>query len=306
MEEFHQDCMIQYKNTSYKLVAKTKCILGEGLHWDEKRNLIWLVDIEGKTLISVCIKSQHLKKYRLEKKVSWAIPNDNDDSIILGLQDQISSITFKNEFFNLKKIVSPFLNENMRLNDAKADSLGRIWGGSMNFKNPQLQSGELFLIDLKNKEKIKTIDKNYNITNGPAFWNDDYFLHNDSLKKITYKYIFTDFMRGISKRVVWKTYEEKIGNPDGMCFDANENILVSHWGTGNISVIDKTAQKIANIVLPTPFVTNICFAGKNLERLFVTTAKKDPNTNKFDDNEGNLFEILGHGSLGKGCYNCTF
>ena len=61
---------------------------------------------------------------------------------------------------------------------------------------------------------------------------------------------------------------------------------------------DLEGKLLQSISVPTPNVTNICFGGKDLNRLFVTTASSNINnvTSEFD---GAIFEIIGTNVYGK-------
>ena len=52
----------------YKHDAK----LGEGIHWDKIKKLIWFVDIHSRTLYSLTLEKE-LTSYHLDQKIGWAI-----------------------------------------------------------------------------------------------------------------------------------------------------------------------------------------------------------------------------------------
>jgi D-xylonolactonase len=87
-----------------------------------------------------------------------------------------------------KKIKSILIEEDLklnRINDGKTDPLGNLWFGTMDNLERNLNNGSLYKLD-KNLLLTK-VDKNYMITNGPAFINPYNFYHTDSRKKVIYK-----------------------------------------------------------------------------------------------------------------------
>lgn len=57
---------------------------------------------------------------------------------------------------------------------------------------------------------------------------------------------------------------------DGMTLDAAGNVYLARKG---VSVFDKNGKKAAQIVVPSPSVTNVCFGGADRRTLFITGGK---------------------------------
>ena len=134
-----------------------------------------------------------------------------------------------------------------------------------------IEKGSLYKLD-KNLELTK-VDKNYRITNGPAFVDRFNFYHTDSSKKKIYKIKINKKNKIISKKVFLK-FSPKAGSPDGMTLDKNKNLWVAHFHGGCISVFNSKAKLIHKTHFPAKNVTNCAFGGQNNSELFVTTATK--------------------------------
>jgi sugar lactone lactonase YvrE len=135
----------------------------------------------------------------------------------------------------------------------------------------KIEKGSLYKLD-KNLLLTK-VDKNYRITNGPAFIDQFNFYHTDSSKKKIYKIKINKKLKIIQKKVFIK-FKNKEGSPDGMTLDKQNNLWVCHFGGACISVFNKTGKKIHKIDLPARNITNCTFGGSNNSELFVTSAKK--------------------------------
>ena len=124
----------------------------------------------------------------------------------------------------------------------------------------------------KNFKLIK-VDKNYRITNGPAFIDKYNFYHTDSPKKTIYKIKINKNNKIVSKKIFKKLSSDE-GSPDGMTLDKNKNLWVAHFHGACISVFNKKAKLIHRIQFPAKNITNCAFGGKNTKELYVSTATK--------------------------------
>ena len=117
------------------------------------------------------------------------------------------------------------------------------------------------------------VDKNYRITNGPAFIDQYNFYHTDSPKKTIYKIKINKNNKIVSKKIFKKLSSDE-GSPDGMTLDKNKNLWVAHFHGACISVFNKKAKLIHRIQFPAKNITNCAFGGKNNQELYVSTATK--------------------------------
>ena len=90
--------------------------------------------------------------------------------------------------------------QNNRLNDGKTDPIGRLWFGTMDNLERNIQNGSLYCLD--KKLKLNKVDEKYIITNGPAFINEKNFYHTDSGKKTIYKIKIDNNLNIIRKNII--------------------------------------------------------------------------------------------------------
>jgi len=264
-----------------------KLTLGEGLFWDSEYKKLWFVDIKSFMLYSFDIYTKELNSWKFNEEVCWVIPTFDEDKVIVGLKRGIAKFNIRSN--KLSWIIKDFLDEKVRLNDVWVDNEKRLWFGSMHNENESLAVGEFFSFY---KGKLKIHDKNYKVTNGPVIIGK-YLYHNDSYEGIIYRYEIDN--GNLKNKEIFKKFASKEGKPDGMCLDEKGNILVAMWGSGKINRIDRNGNIINSFKLPVPLVTNVCFGGENLDRLFVTSASIGVN----DALSGSLFEIEGLNLKGK-------
>ena len=265
--------MNKIRTTEPRVIWNIKCKLGEGTLWVKEHNSIYFVDIKKKKICILNIKNNKKKQIKVNKEVGF-LAHVKKNIFILGLQGEIRIQNLKSK----KIIKSIFTEPNIKLNrtnDGKTDSAGNLWFGTMDNLERKIEKGSLYKLD---KNLILTkVDKNYRITNGPAFLDQYNFYHTDSSKKKIYKIKINKNNKIVSKKI-FKTFSDKEGVPDGMTLDKNKNLWVAHYHGACISVFNNKAKLIHRIQFPAKNITNCTFGGKNNNELFVTSATKGMNS----------------------------
>ncbi len=265
--------MNKIRTTEPRVIWNIKCKLGEGSLWVKEHNSIYFVDIKKKKICILNIKNNKKKQIKVNKEVGF-LAHVKKNIFILGLQGEIRIQNLKSK----KILKSIFTEPNIKLNrtnDGKTDPAGNLWFGTMDNLERKIEKGSLYKLD---KNLILTkVDKNYRITNGPAFLDQYNFYHTDSSKKKIYKIKINKNNKIVSKKI-FKTFSDKEGVPDGMTLDKNKNLWVAHYHGACISVFNNKAKLIHRIQFPAKNITNCTFGGKNNNELFVTSATKGMNS----------------------------
>ena len=248
---------------------KIKCKLGEGTLWVKDQNSIFFVDIKKKRIFSLNIKTNKKKIFKVNKEIGF-IAHFKKQIFILGLQGEIRIQNLKTKKILESINIEPKIKLN-RINDGKTDPKGNLWFGTMDNLERKIEKGSLYKLD-KNLN-LKKIDKNYRITNGPAFIDQFNFYHTDSGKRIIYK-IKINKKNEIIKKNIFKKFTFNEGSPDGMTLDKNKNLWVAHYNGACVSVFDSKGKLIHRIQLPAKNITNCAFGGQNNNELFITSATK--------------------------------
>ena len=256
-------------------------ILGEGPLWSKRDQCIYWVDILSHNLHAYYLNGES-KTWHFPEPIGWVIERVQG-GFIAGLMSGFAEVTL--EPLTIKHIATPYPHEpENRLNDAKADNLGRIWAGSMH-KPITKVSGAFYRLntDLSWQE----VDGPYKIANGPPFSADHARVYHTETGK-NEVYVFDVIDGELANKTLWLTFPEDWGGPDGMTTDAQGGIWIAHWGPGRITRFNPDATVDFSIDLPARQITSLCFAGDNLDRVFVTSASE----NLPEDREGGtLFEI---------------
>ena len=274
--------------------------LCEGLHWDHPLGYLWMTDIHGRRCIRWRLDAEGWDEWCLPERVGWVIPAA-DGRLLLGLQSgfALATLGVGPDDVALDWIARPFSDPSLRLNDAKADRTGAVWAGSMNNDDESRSDGCLFR--LSPDGQLEVVDTGYMVANGPAISPDEnLMLHTDSGRRTIYAFDLNVPAGKITNRRVWKQFTESEGYPDGMCFDAEGCVWVAHWGAGCVSRFAPDGALLRRISLPTSHITNVCFGGPDLDRLFVSSARAGLSQDQLSREPlaGALFEVLEPGAIG--------
>lgn len=283
-------------------LANPACRLGEGVCWSHARQALMFVDIHGKRILQYDVQTGQLKEWASPQRIGWLIPRLERDGFLAGFQEGFAFIELNNNGGKVTPhwLVKPFGQQNhLRLNDAKADTRGRVWAGSLNNEDESQPQGVLFR--LLPDGHLDTMDTGYGVANGPAISVDGkVLLHTDSAQRTIYAFDLDPATGRLGNKRVWRVFAVDEGYPDGMNFDAQGRIWVAHWRAGCISQFGLDGALLQRLKLPVSNVTNIAFGGPKLERMFVTTAYQGLSDmqRQLEPLAGALFEITGHGATG--------
>ncbi|MEN7535577.1 SMP-30/gluconolactonase/LRE family protein [Aurantiacibacter flavus] len=257
-------------------------LLGEGLCWSARENAVYWTDILAPAINRLDLASKKVQRWAVSEPVGWLVEREKG-GFVAGLQSGFSRVTF--DPFAIEHVADPEPDlPNNRMNDGKADASGFIWCGTMDF-DCEGETGSLYR--LAPDFSWSRIDSGYGVTNGPAFSPcGNWLYHTDTVRKIIYRFARTP--EGARDREVFIRFGEGDGAPDGMTVDNEGFLWVAHWGASRISRFDADGKLQRSIGLPAKQITNITFAGTELDRMFVTSAAQDLPDSRYD---GALFEV---------------
>lgn len=273
-----------------ELVIDAKAQLGEGPAWDEDAQLLYWVDILGKTIHTYDPLSLKEEMIQLDEHIGAVVPAKNG-GLIAALQRGFYFIDLPSE--TLSKIADPEQHlPNNRFNDGKCDPKGRFWAGTMAYDAAEGQAN-LYCLE-EGKEVVKKLDQ-VTISNGIA-WSTDfktmYYIDTPTKEVVAFDY---DLDTGnISNKRVVIEIQDKMGNPDGMTSDMDGNLWIAHWGGNQVSNWNPhTGELLGSISVPAPQVTSCVFGGKNRDELYITSARAGMNEEQLEKypHAGGVFRV---------------
>ena len=260
--------------------------LPEGLIWSDLYESFFFVDIKRQSLFKY--KKDTIELIHIfNESIGFAYPHyKKPDILICGMKSGIYSFDINKK--NLDVVID-INRDGYRINDGYIDHNNIIWFGTMCDDDSKISnSTKGCFYSYTDKNGLVSEDRDYFIPNGPIVSNDrKWIFHSDSMRGIIYKYEYKKQYLDKNKKKIFfdaNKYSKKNPSPDGMIIDKTGNLLVSMWGIGEVWLIGPDATLINSYKIPGKNVTNICYGGKNHDRLLVTYAEDN-------DNAGGIFEI---------------
>jgi sugar lactone lactonase YvrE len=277
-------------NNELELVVDAKASLGEGPCWDIEKQLLYWVDINEKKVHIHHPEKNENREIQLDQQVG-AIVLRKSGGAILAMEKGFYELNLETNSLNQIADPESHLPEN-RFNDGKVDPAGRFWAGTMS-QSVKEGEGSLYCLhtDLTVEKKVSDLT----ISNGLAWSSDHRFMYliDSPTGKVTcYTYDLATGTITDPKTVI--TFPEGVGGPDGMTIDDEGMLWIAHWGGSKVSRWDpNTGEQLDEIRVPVKNVTSCTFGGKNLDELYITTAREGTSEEELDQypHAGGLFKI---------------
>lgn len=177
-----------------------------------------------------------------------------------------------------------------RYNDGKCDPRGRLWIGTL---DPAGQPGRGSLLRIDPDGTHERVDTGFTVANGIAFAPDGRTLYfAESAGRTVFAYDL-DLRRGaVSRRRTFATWPEG-AKPDGLAVDEEGGVWVALWDGWRVERWSAEGRLVRTVRLPVPRPTSVAFGGRNLDVLYVTTARVrlDPDALAAAPLSGSIFEI---------------
>lgn len=250
-------------------IADVRATLGEGPIWVEREQALYWVDIPEQKLFRWS-QGDGLSLIEPGLHVCSIAPRAQG-GFVGGGYDGFLDIDLDRGSFRVIGDPESDLQSN-RFNDGKVDREGRFWAGTMDRFEKQ-DSGSLYRLDPG--LYWTKVDSGYRVTNGPAFSLDGRTLyHTDSARQLVYAFdLATD--GAVSNRRVFLQFGEGDGYPDGMTVDAEDCLWIAFWDGWCVRRFSPTGQRLEEIRVPAQRPTSCAFGGRDMDRLFITTASRD-------------------------------
>ena len=159
-------------------------------------------------------------------------------------------------------------------NDLTTDAAGRVYVGSLAFRvfgGDEPKPGSLHVIDLDGS--MRTLSGGVMLTNGLGFSPDGRRLyHSDSRSSLVRAYdVAADGSVG-----PWRSFASFAQGavPDGLKVAADGSVWVADARGGRVAVFEPDGAPRADLAVPLPMVTSLCFGGDDLKDLYVVTGSE--------------------------------
>jgi sugar lactone lactonase YvrE len=265
-------------------------LLGEGPCWHEGEQVLYWVDIWGKSLHCFDPSSGEDRKWELGQYVGTVAPRARG-GLILALENGFAF--FDPSTGEIDHLPPVDEDAETRFNDGKCDPSGRFWVGSMDNVDEARPLGALYRVD--HDGEVHVIERQITISNGLAWspqGHEMYYI--DSPTKRISAYEYEPETGEVSGKRTVITLNDEQGFPDGMTIDAEGMIWLAHWGGQRICRWDPaTGNVLETYPTPAPHTSCCCFGGADLQDLYITTARKGLTPEQLEQypQSGHLFRM---------------
>lgn len=253
-------------------------LLAEAPTWDGQANRLWWADIEARALHALDFEAgadttltplEH-RSYGFDRKVC-SIALTRSGRLLLALADGVYFFTPATGALELLVRPEPDRPEHS-LNDGKVGPDGAFWVGSIEETPERSPVGSLYRISADGR--CRRISTGYRVSNGLA-WSADgrAMFHSDSRGPTIDRWDFDPATGMVGSRTAIRTLTDRLGRPDGGACDLAGGYWSAGVSAGCLNRFDFDGRLEQRIDLPEPRPTMPCFAGPDMQTLFVTTAR---------------------------------
>ncbi len=244
--------------------------LGEGVKWNEDHQRVWWTDIHGRTLWSCDANGGDVAKIETAERLgSFAF--DPDNNLLAAFESGLFRWDLERDRLDRLTDFEP-KHPTSRYNDGRCDRQGRFVVGGIDEKDVRLQTSTLTRYD----RAVTLLRENIGCTNSLSFSPDGrwmYFADTPTLKVLRFPY---DPITGaLGPEEVFFKVDAADGFPDGSCVDATGALWNARFHGGRVQQINADGSEGMRIDVDAPQVTCACFGGRNLDRIFITTAREN-------------------------------
>jgi sugar lactone lactonase YvrE len=242
--------------------------IGESPVWDDRRDILWFVDILAPALHCVDPKTRRASSFPMPAHVG-SLSLAHDGRLVVALRTGV--YLFDPRSGDLAFLVHPEPDRTMnRLNDGKVGPDGCFWVGSMHDATPRAPTGALYRVTPEG-ECRRVLDA-LRVSNGLA-WSPDgtIMYHADTRSGCVKAYGFDSRSGGLGAGRTLVELSEAQGLPDGAAVDEAGCYWSAGVTSGKLNRISPDGALIESFELPADSPTMPCFGGEDGRTLYVTS-----------------------------------
>lgn len=252
-----------------RCVIPASTFLGEGPHWSARDERLYFVDILAPALLIGDPERGSYVATPVPELIGFVVPRKRG-GFVAGMHGEIRGLDAAGGAMTV--LARPEADRpGNRFNDGKCDRRGRLWAGTLAIDTTPGQ-GRLWRLD--GDGRLKEMDRGFHVANGLGWSPDDRtFYFTDTAKHTIYAYDFDIESGEIGNRRVFVTVPDEEGRPDGLTVDAEGFVWSAHWDGWCVTRYDPEGKVERVINLPVPRPTSCVFGGRDMQTLFVTSAR---------------------------------
>jgi sugar lactone lactonase YvrE len=245
--------------------------LAEGPVWDgDAGRLLW-VDIPRGRVLRGALDGNRVEvvaEHSFDSTVGATVPTA-DGGLLVALRRGFATIAPDGTVRTGPTVVPGTADS--RFNDGACDPAGRFLVGSMALDD---RRGAEHLYRLDAGGRVEILDGDLTLSNGLGWSPDGATLyHVDSIPGVVWARDYDPPSGEVGARRALLRIDS--GTPDGLCVDADGSLWIAIWGAGEVRCFTPAGEHVATVRVPAPHTSSVAFVGPQLDRLLITSARKE-------------------------------
>jgi L-arabinonolactonase len=259
------------------LLVDCRCVLGEGLLWDERRRALLWADIQSSVLWMHWIDDGSSLHWKLPDRLG-AIALCTSGSVLLGLAKGLFLVDVDGSMgteLELAKLVDVEPdNPDTRINDCSTDRSGAFVFGTLH-EDHKTPAGSFYQYSARHG--LRRLDLGgVAIPNSICFSIDGQTMYfcDSSLRRIM-RCRYDSASASVADIRVFADFGSEQGTPDGSIIDADGFLWNAEWGAASARRYAPNGRIDRSVGLAAKNPTSVALGGDDLDVLFITSARKE-------------------------------
>jgi sugar lactone lactonase YvrE len=251
-----------------EVVADYGDLCGEGPLWDDRKNILYWTDIDGKKFYRYLWNERRHELVHDGFQVNGSTMQENGGFVVTNS----SGIWLWDPQKPPTLLASEVDGKDCVMNDCIADPEGRVYSGSYHY-NPDGVAAPSYLFRIDKDGSVHVADEGIQFSNGLAFSIDCSTLYfSDTVAHCIYSYRWHRETGKLTDRRVFVRVPREEGFPDGLTVDAEGFLWCAQWFGARITRYDPDGKVERVVRLPAAQTSSLTFGGPDLDTIFVTSA----------------------------------
>ncbi len=252
-------------------ILASRNVVGEGILWDSRRELLWWTDIQGRELYRYDWARSAMQVLDTPERVGSFGLVAHSERLITAFESGIA--LYDTRATTIEWLARPdAIVPGIRFNDGRVDRRGRFWSGTM-VEDPRCQtSGCLYSVDAV--AGMPGHVRDVCISNGLCMSpNGSRLYFADSPTRAIFVFDLIEPTGDLGPRQVF-AHIPPGAQPDRAAVDVDGCVWSAHWGAGCVVRYTPDGRVDRTIPVPACQPTCVCFGGPDLDVLCVSSARE--------------------------------